>query len=87
MIQSVVITYWFGSSDCYARVDTSQSVETIDGLVTAERSADYTLSFANLTEAAQADFAALYAAGQASGDPLQAFLDTHGLTLGDPTAW
>lgn len=80
-VQPVTITYWFGES--YARVTTEQTVTKDDrgNVIGAEHSASYALSFVGLSDAAQADFTALYAAGQASGEPLQAFLDAHALTL------
>lgn len=77
MIQPVVITYFFGSEDVYARVLTEQTVTWGEG-TTTERSPDYTLEFAGLTAAVQADFAAVY--GQE--DWLEPFLQRHGLTLG-----
>lgn len=86
MIQPVAISYFFGSSDCFARIDTEQTVTWTDEGVTTERSADYTLTFANLSDEAQADFTTLWASGQADGEPLQAFLSAHGLTLGNPDA-
>jgi hypothetical protein len=85
MIQPVVITYWFGSADCYARISTSQTVTMEDGCaVSTERSADYTLECVGLPDAAQVEFSALVAAGQADGEPLQAFIGVHGLVLGLP---
>lgn len=78
-VQAVVITYYFGDTDTYARVLTEQTVMREDGVtVSTERSNAYTLEFANLTEAAQADFAAVYGLE----DWLPAFLARHGLPLG-----
>jgi hypothetical protein len=87
MIQPVVITYWFGSAECYARVETSQTVTWDEaGNASTERSPDYTLACVGLAPDAEADFRALYAAGQATGAALDDFLATHALTLGVPDA-
>lgn len=78
--QAVVITYYFGDEATYARVLTEQTVARQGGVtLSTERSADYTLAFSGLSEDMQADFAAVYSAGD---DWLDAFLARHGLTLG-----
>lgn len=87
MIQPVTITYWFGSAECFARIATEQTVTWDEaGNASTERSPSYMLTFANLSDAAQADFTTLWVSGQADGEPLQAFLSAHGLTLGNPDA-